>query len=134
MASLIIISGPHAGDYYPLGHRTTVVGRAESVPVQLLDRRVSRQHMQIFCERDSGQWRALDMRSRHGTYVEGRRIADETPLTDGDEIRVGSTKLVFTVRDFPDRECALEHYKKIGQRGKITQTGDTDSPGERLQI
>jgi len=29
MASIIVMSGKNKGDYYPLGRRTTVIGRAE---------------------------------------------------------------------------------------------------------
>ncbi len=47
MASIIIASGKQAGTYYPLGHRTTVIGRAESLLVQVLDDQVSRKHVQI---------------------------------------------------------------------------------------
>jgi hypothetical protein len=46
MASLIVISGNQTGEFLPLGQRTSVIGRAESLPLQILDDMVSRKHIQ----------------------------------------------------------------------------------------
>ena len=52
MASIIVVTGSNKGDYYPLGHRTTVIGRDEALPIQILDPKVSRKHMQIRYDAD----------------------------------------------------------------------------------
>jgi len=52
MASIIVATGKQKGDYYPLGHRTNVVGRDEALPIQILDEHVSRKHMQIRFDKD----------------------------------------------------------------------------------
>ncbi len=122
MASIFVMSGTQKGDYYPLGHRTNVVGRDEAVPIQILDEHVSRKHMQIRFEKDKGQYYALDMKSKHGVFINDRKISDETALVDGDQIRIGQTTLLFTVKDFPDRESALSHFKKVGERKYPTIT------------
>ncbi|MCH8270141.1 MAG: FHA domain-containing protein [Planctomycetes bacterium] len=119
MASLLIVSGPNEGDYYPIGKRTLVVGRDQACPVQLTDELVSRRHLQIRGEGD-GRFVLLDMKSANGTWLNGRQIEVEIELADNDEISVGNSKLVFTRRDFPDRESALLHYKQRGQRGQAT--------------
>ncbi len=120
MASLIILNGPGKDDYYPLGRRTNVIGRNESLMIQILDEQVSRKHMQIIYDKDKDAYYALDMSSRHGVYINHNKISDETPLTDGDQITIGTTTLWFTVNDFPDRESALSHYKKVGERSRST--------------
>ncbi len=38
MATVIITSGRHKGEYHPLGHRTNVISRTENVPIKALDR------------------------------------------------------------------------------------------------
>ena len=119
MASLLVVSGPNEGDYYPIGKRTLVVGRDEACPVQLTDELVSRRHLQIRGEGD-GRFVLLDMKSANGTWLNGRQIEVEIELVDNDEISVGNSKLVFTRRDFPNRESALLHYKQRGQRGQPT--------------
>ncbi len=119
MASIIITAGPREGDFYPLGHRTTVIGRDEAVPIQIVDERVSRKHMQIRYEAEKGYF-ALDMRSSNGVFINGRRITTETLLAEGDEIQVGDTKLMFTLSDFPDKQSAIAHFKKAGQKHRST--------------
>lgn len=122
MASLFIISGDRKGSYYPLGHRTNVVGRNEALPVQVLDDLVSRQHLQIRYDRQQNLYYAFDMKSRHGVFINDRKIAKETALVDGDEILIGQTTLLFTEKDFDDWESALSHFKKVGERLRPTQT------------
>ena len=119
MASIIITAGPREGEFYPLGQRTTVIGRDEAVPIQIVDERVSRKHMQVRFDPEKG-YLALDMRSSNGVFINGRRIGTETLLSDGDEIQVGDTKLMFTLSDFPDKQSALAHFKKAGQKHRST--------------
>lgn len=116
MASLFVVSRGNRVDYYPLGERTNVVGRDESVPIQVVDRRVSRKHMQIRFDRQTQCYYAIDMKSRNGVLINGRKINEETILADGDQIRVGDAEMLFTLKDFPDRENALHHFKIAGER------------------
>jgi len=118
MASLIVVSGPNEGDYYPLGKRTIVVGRDEACPVQITDDRVSRKHLQIRSNDDA--YVLWDMNSANGTWINGRKVEAEIELADNDEIEVGGSKLVFSSRDFEDRESAFSHWKQRGQRSKPT--------------
>ncbi|MHC4482824.1 MAG: FHA domain-containing protein [Planctomycetota bacterium] len=124
MASIIVVSGPKKGDYYPLGQRTNVIGRSESLPIQILDDLVSRKHVQIHFEQSKQRYYALDMKSKHGVFVNGKRIKNDTALAEGDQIRIGDTTLLFTVKDFPDRESALSHFKKAGERIRTTLIDD----------
>lgn len=115
MASLFVISGDKV-DYYPLGKRTHVVGRNEAVPIQIVDKQVSRKHMQIRFDKEKECYYALDMKSRNGIFVNGRKIDNETILADGDMIRIGDVDMLFTLKDFPDSENALHKFKKVGER------------------
>jgi pSer/pThr/pTyr-binding forkhead associated (FHA) protein len=116
MASILVKSGDGKEDYYPLGQRTNVVGRDEALPIQILDKHVSRKHMHIRFDKNEGRYYVLDMKSKHGVFVNGRKISSEVVLNDGDHIRVGETILLFTTLDFKDRENALSHFKKFGER------------------
>ena len=116
MASIIVISGANEGDYYPLGQRTNVIGRSETVPIQIIDPKVSRKHLQIRFDKDAGQYIAVDMQSKHGVSINGTRLGDEEILSDNDCITVGQTNVLFTLEDFKDRENALLHYKKVGEK------------------
>ena len=120
MASLIVTNGPKEGDYYPLGRRTTVIGRDEAVPIQIIDSHVSRKHLQIRFNANDETYIVVDMSSKHGTYLNGMPVKDEAVLKDNDQITVGKTVLMFTLKEFDDRENALLHYKEVGQRSLPT--------------
>jgi DNA-binding winged helix-turn-helix (wHTH) protein len=72
-----------------------LLGRHPASLVRIDSPTVSRHHATI---RVAGAEAFLsDLGSRNGTYVQGKRIEDPTPLADGDEIRVGSVVLAFHV-------------------------------------
>ena len=120
MPSIILVSGPNEGDYYPMGKRTLVIGRDEACTVQVVDELVSRKHVQIRLDEKTGAYYALDMKSANGVFINGRKVENETQLADNDIIEVGKSKLMFTMADFKDRESAINHYHKRGERGKST--------------
>lgn len=122
MASIIVAPQNKQAGYLPLGRRTSIIGRGENANLQVLDDRVSRRHLQIRYDDPSGNYLALDMKSSNGVYVNEQKIEGETVLAEGDKIRVGSTDLLFTLEDFPDRESALAHFKKVGERRRSTLT------------
>ncbi len=102
--------------------RTNVIGRDEAVPIQVLDSKVSRKHLQIRYDKEKGEYSAIDMKSKHGVFIKGVQINNETVLADNDYIRIGQTTLLFTLKDFDDRENALSHFKKVGERQHPTIT------------
>lgn len=120
MASIIVTSGEQKGEYLPLGRRTNVIGRAEALPMQILDDMVSRKHLRIRYDENTNKHRAEDMNSKHGVFINGNKIDSQTALVEGDQIRIGQTTLLFTEEDFDDRESALSHFKKIGERQRPT--------------
>jgi len=121
MASLIVISGEQKGEYLPLGRRTSVIGRAENLPLQILDEAVSRKHLRIRFEESENRYYAEDISSKHGLFVNLRKITNEAVLHEGDQVLIGQTALLFTDKDFDDRESALKHYKKVGEKAKTTR-------------
>jgi len=120
MASIIVMSGAQKGNYYPLGRRTNVVGRDEGLLIQILDEHISRKHMQIRFDKDKGQYYALDMKSKHGVFINGSKIDNEMALADCDQIHIGQTDLLFIEKDFTDPESALSYFKKVGERIRPT--------------
>ena len=120
MGTIFVTSGEGKGNYYPLGHRTTVIGRAEQLPIQILDDRVSRKHMKIHYNSERERYSAVDYNSRHGVFINGTKIDRETLLNDADEIHIGDTSLMFTEEDFTDLASAMRFYKKVGERDRPT--------------
>ena len=120
MASIIVTSGEQKGVYLPLGRRTNVIGRAEALPMQILDDMVSRKHLRIRYDENTNEHNAEDMDSKHGVLINNKKITELTTLRDGDEIRIGQTTLLYTDKDFDDSESALSHFKKAGERQRPT--------------
>ena len=121
MASIIITSGEQKGEFLPLGRRISVIGRGEALPMQILDDLVSRKHLRIWFNEDTSTYDAEDMDSKHGVFINGHKITERTRLNEDDEILIGQTTLLFTEEDFDDRESALMHYKKFGERMRPTR-------------
>ncbi len=120
MASIIVTSGEHKGEYLPLGRRTNVIGRAEALPMQILDDMVSRKHLRIRYDENTKEHNAEDMNSKHGVLINNRKITGQTVLKEGDQIRIGQTTLLYTEKDFDNSESALSHFKKAGERQRPT--------------
>ena len=116
MAALTVLFGDRGGDCFPLGRRTSVIGRAESLSIQILDERVSRKHLQIRFDPHTNGYSVIDMASKNGVFVNGVRIETETRLADRDRIRIGNILLLFTEGDVGVNEAVLHRFKKVGQR------------------
>ena len=121
MGSIIVTSGKQKGEYLPLGRRTSVIGRDEAISLQVLDSLVSRKHLRIWWDKETGRYFADDMQSKHGVFINGGKLIDSAVLTDGDEIMIGDTMLMYSDKEFEDRKSALEFYKERGQRELRTQ-------------
>ena len=120
MASIIVISGEQKGEFLPLGRRINVIGRAESLPMQILDDMVSRKHLRIRYDENTNEHSAEDMNSKHGVIINNRKITGQATLKEGDQIRIGQTTLLYTEKDFDDKQSALSHFKKVGERQRPT--------------
>jgi uncharacterized membrane protein YdfJ with MMPL/SSD domain/pSer/pThr/pTyr-binding forkhead associated (FHA) protein len=88
------LSGPGAGLRLALWPEPLVIGRGEEGDARLADDpELSRRHARVSAA--GGRITVDDLGSRHGTFVNGRRIDASTELHPGDRLEVGSTTLVM---------------------------------------
>ena len=74
---------------------TATIGRSKDNSVSLhFSPHVSRQHAIIRCH-NAYQYQIMDLGSRNGTFVNGRRVITPTILTHGAVIRITNNELVF---------------------------------------
>jgi|GEM_PF-6601139 len=66
-------------------------GRNDNNDVIINDQYVGRNHCQIV--EDNGKFLVVDLNSTNGTFVNGKRITGQQPLSMSDEIRIGQTTL-----------------------------------------
>ena len=87
-----VIQGYGPGGFVGFRRRVITIGRDPRSELVLWDNKVSHYHAQIRLERG---WPIIyDLNSMNGTFVNGQRVPTQM-LRDGDEIRVGDTRLVF---------------------------------------
>ncbi len=92
VGALVVKRGRNAGSRYVLDGDRTTAGRHPESDIFLDDVTVSRRHVEIV--RDGDDYTVRDAGSLNGTYLNRNRV-DEAPLRDGDELQIGSFKLVF---------------------------------------
>src|SRR5437667_8374835 len=108
--TLTVTGGPHEGQTFSFsGHDTFLVGRSKRAHFRLpaKDRYFSRVHFLV--EVNPPQCRLMDMGSRNGTYVNGRRVEDTIDLKDQDKIHAGRTVLRVSVDVTAEVEPSGEH-------------------------
>ena len=91
-ATLMVRSGPQAGERFLLDSVLTRLGRHADCEISLDDISVSRRHAEI--ERQSSEYVLRDAGSLNGTYVNQKRV-DSVVLQQGDEILIGRFRLIF---------------------------------------
>ncbi|CAB4544312.1 unannotated protein [freshwater metagenome] len=77
---------------FPLTASVVTIGRGSDAGIRIDDPGISRHHAEI--RHSESGFSIIDLASTNGTLVAGERIG-ERALTDGDEIRMGSTLMVF---------------------------------------
>lgn len=115
MARLILESGGERREYGVTA--PVVIGRGKTNPIVLEDRLLSREHTKINVEPAPGGARRFvlqDLRSRNGTFLNGRKLVQPEMLKHGDLIRVGSMHLRFIV--------------EAGDQGKAPTAASPPSP------
>lgn len=90
---LVIVQGGPRGRQIALPGTEAVLGRLKGCTVRIAAHEVSRKHCRI--REQNGQVTILDLGSANGTFINGRRIAEETLLAPGDQLQIGS--VVFAV-------------------------------------
>ena len=83
-----------AGQRYALHHHSIVLGRSASTDIPVDDSGVSRPHARVET-RGKTSFVVTDLGSTNGTYVDGKKISEETRIFDGSVITIGQTKIVF---------------------------------------
>lgn len=96
MLVLSVIDGPDRGRVFQLPDgQPQLIGRSsEALP--LTDDTVSRRHAEL--TPDGPRWYVRDLHSQNGTFVNGVKLTGRHTLEAGDQIRVGSTLLLFGQR------------------------------------
>ncbi len=77
-----------------LGGSCWTVGRSEDNNVVLSDRWISRNHAMLQ-SMENGEFYLIDLGSRNGSFINGRRVSIPVTLQNGDRLTFGQTELEF---------------------------------------
>ena len=88
---LCVERGPDAGRSFVVGQVGATLGRADDNTFVLTDPAISRRHAQV--EAQEAGLTIADAGSRHGTWVNGRRLDRPCPLRPGDTVGLGNSTL-----------------------------------------
>jgi hypothetical protein len=88
---LIVKEGLRRGQVYRL-HSGITIGR-DHADILVRDAKISRPHARLTIEND--QFVVWDFGTENGTYINGERIRQATPLNENDVIRMGDTVFVL---------------------------------------
>lgn len=89
---LVVDDGPKGGSRYALDAALITAGRHPESDIFLDDVTVSRRHVEI--KNEDGTYRAKDVGSLNGTYI-NKQLIEDAELVDGDELQIGRFKLLF---------------------------------------
>jgi serine phosphatase RsbU (regulator of sigma subunit) len=116
------------------------LGRASHNDVVLSDPSISKTHAEIEI-RDEGAV-IRDLESRNGTWVNNRRIVEETPLAHGDRIRVGGLDLEIFSGQLPrplrfesasfSEPGQIHTTRSVGRQAILDELGLITRPDGRL--
>jgi pSer/pThr/pTyr-binding forkhead associated (FHA) protein len=89
---LVVTRGPNSGSKYALDEPLVTAGRHPDSSIFLDDITVSRRHAEV--SQVEGGYEVKDVGSLNGTYLNRERV-ESARLTDGDELQIGTFKLLF---------------------------------------
>lgn len=107
-AVLVVKRGPKAGSRFRLHKPVTTAGRHPDSDIFVDDITASRRHAEFRAE--NGQYRVVDSSSLNGTYVNHKAV-DSVVLTNGDEVQIGKSRLVFLTKPTTDG-TAVENCRR----------------------
>ncbi len=90
---LIVVSGARAGQRVDVGAQPVSIGKGPATLQIADDPAVSTRHAALALRGDA--FVVTDLGSTNGTFVNNQRIAQPTPLGDGDLLRFGQTQMKF---------------------------------------
>ena len=125
MATLVVTEGPASGQQFALeSHLLVLIGRDDQCTFQIVDKQVSRRHLQIRFDPNENRHYAIDFASSKGVVVNSNKITGDQPLADGDVIQIGGTTIVYSAKDSPDAQLVMDQLRKHGEGGKPTSIPD----------
>ena len=103
LASLEVTRGALRGTHFSIERPVCAIGSSRANDLRLADSTVAPSHATLLLKADT--WYITDLRSPHGTFVNGYRVATERALAPGCTLTIGHVSMIFRARKkMPDPE------------------------------
>ncbi len=107
----------------PMEGERLAIGRSSSSHIRLEDNRVSRSHAAIERQHD-GSFILIDLGSRAGTQLDGRRVTSYVPMPVSNHSKIGLIEYELIFRQLDDRTAALDGPR--ASRGRRRSVPDSE--------
>lgn len=97
LASFLVRTGTLKGQRLLVRTPVANIGRADYNDLVVPEESVSTAHAKL--QRREGVWVLTDLASTNGTFVDGERVKDETPIAPSAVVRLGDISMVFEPTD-----------------------------------
>jgi pSer/pThr/pTyr-binding forkhead associated (FHA) protein len=131
---LVVLDGVHKDREIPLPETIFLIGRDRQCHLRPHCQGVSKLHCAIAAW--AGKVRVRDLKSRNGTYVNGRRVHGEVAVEDGDQLQVGSLVFGFRIKNAGSALLAAPIKDKREVEWLLNDDGDSAvlSPSNRTSV
>lgn len=131
MPNLFIYPKKEESFTFPLKQDKISIGRSADNDIAILDPYSSGHHSLIY--KKDNRYVVRDNNSKNGTFLNGKKIQGETILNKGDEVLIGSTRIIFDqeistnveVTDTPSSSAAINSMIQIEDILKKTDLSTT---------
>lgn len=89
LAIIRVISGPEAGQEFPVHGSAVTLGRTRDCEICIQDGMLSRRHCRLFLK--NSEWLLEDLDSTNGTFVGGAQVRQPTPVNGTLRFRAGAS-------------------------------------------
>lgn len=96
LASLEVARGSLRGTHYSIERPVCAIGSSRANDLRLADPSVAPSHATLLLKGET--WYVSDLRSRHGTFVNGYRVATDRALSHGCSLTVGHVTMIFRAK------------------------------------
>lgn len=121
MAWLRIVGGPQDGHTFKVEEAPATIGRGPANQIQLRDEKTSRRHASIRWVGKTHQ--VVDLGSENGVYVNGERVFGQQLLWTGDQISLGTTRIVY--ESGPDVAYDVDYARQFKDARSDVVRGET---------
>ncbi len=132
LAELYVLSGRDAGKLIDAVGPTLFMGRAATNHYRIRDAQASRVHCRIDITTNS--LTLSDTNSGNGTYLNETKVEGRCTLCDGDEIRVGATRLKVLIETANDRLAEESREVSLREEKGSAVSGLADSASVSLAV